>query len=61
MKQIIAGVIFFGILCAGCETVHQGAQEVGKPVGATMKTVGGVTEGAVEGYTGSQTDNPYNR
>ena len=60
MKLIIS-FILFSLLCAGCETARQGAQEVGRPIGGAMKAVGGVTEGAVEGYTDQQTDNPYNR
>ena len=44
-----------------CEPVHKAAQEVGKPVGAATKAVGGVTEGAAEGYSDKQTENPYNR
>ena len=45
----------------GCETVREGAQKVGEPVGGTMKAVGGVTEGAVQGYTDGEKDNPYHR
>jgi len=54
---LLLSFLFF----VGCEQVHQGAQEVGKPVGAVMKTVGGVTEGAVEGYQDSPQENPLNR
>jgi hypothetical protein len=60
MKTFIFFVLCF-LLCAGCETARQGAQEVGRPIGGAMKAVGGVTEGAVEGYTDEDTDNPYNR
>jgi Sec-independent protein translocase protein TatA len=54
-------IIFIIFLLIGCETVHKGAQEVGKPIGQATKAVGGVTEGAAEGYSNKQTENPYNR
>ena len=60
MKSVILMILLL-VFCLGCEATRQGAQEVGKPVGGAMKAVGGVTEGAVEGYTDSETDNPYNR
>ncbi|MFA5008299.1 MAG: hypothetical protein WC546_03655 [Candidatus Omnitrophota bacterium] len=44
-----------------CEPVHKAAQEVGKPIGGAGKIIGGVTEGAAEGYSDKQTENPYNR
>ncbi len=48
---------------AGCAQVKEGAKEVGKPIGETMDTMGGVSEGAAEGYsdTGHEQPNPYNR
>jgi len=51
-------IIFIIFLLIGCETVHKGAQEVGKPIGQETKAVGGVTEGAAEGYSNKQTENP---
>jgi len=45
----------------GCETMHQGAKQVGKPIGGTMKVLGGVTEGANEAYGDDEGSNPYNR
>ncbi|MCK9573843.1 MAG: hypothetical protein M0R20_05570 [Candidatus Omnitrophica bacterium] len=60
MKFIIFSMIASFFLMA-CEPVHKAAQEVGKPVGAATKAVGGVTEGAAEGYSDKQTENPYNR
>jgi hypothetical protein len=60
MKFIIFSMIASFLLMA-CETVHKGAQAVGKPVGEASKAVGGVTEGAAEGYSDKQTENPYNR
>ncbi|MCK9614646.1 MAG: hypothetical protein M0R48_03975 [Candidatus Omnitrophica bacterium] len=59
MKFIIFSMITFFLMA--CEPVHKAAQEVGKPVGAATKAVGGVTEGAAEGYSDKQTENPYNR
>ena len=60
MKTVILGIVIALFLC-GCETVHRGAQEVGKPVGAATDTLGGITEGAVQGYQDKDVDNPYNR
>lgn len=60
MKIIILSIIMPLFLMA-CEPVHKAAQEVGKPVGAAGKAVGGITEGAAEGYSDKQTENPYNR
>jgi len=54
-------IILFSFTFTGCETAHRGAQEVGKPVGAVMKTVGGVTEGATDAYVGEDEDNPFGR
>ncbi|MCF7869919.1 MAG: hypothetical protein K9L69_01380 [Candidatus Omnitrophica bacterium] len=57
---ILAMVLFF---VTGCAKVKEGAKEVGKPVGKTMDTMGGLSEGAVEGYsdTGREQPNPYDR
>jgi len=60
MKAIVF-CFLFSVFLTACQTVREGAQEVGKPIGGTMKAVGGVTEGAVEGYVGEEEDNPYNR
>ncbi len=60
MKTLLIS-IFLGMLLCGCETVHKGAQEAGKPIGATFKAVGGVTEGAAEAYGDEEPANPYNR
>jgi len=57
MKYVILALFFL----LGCETVHKGAQAVGEPVGQGAKAVGGITEGAAEGYSDKQTENPYNR
>ena len=61
MKVSLSFIFLLSIFLTGCKTVYKGTQEVGKPIGATMKTVGGVTEGAVEGYVDEDSDNPYNR
>ena len=60
MKLLILIMTMFLFLMA-CEPVHKAAQEVGKPVGAATKAVGGVTEGAADGYSNKQAENPYNR
>jgi len=57
MRYIILALFFL----LGCETVHKGAQAVGEPIGQGAKAVGGITEGAAEGYSDKQTENPYNR
>ena len=61
MRVIVLSIFFFSIFLTGCETTRQVGQEVGKPIGGTMKAVGGVTEGAVSGYVDEDPDNPYNR
>ena len=61
MKFIILILFMLSIFATGCQTVREGAQEVGKPIGGATKALGGVSEGAVEGYTDSETDNPYGR
>jgi len=48
-------------LMAGCESVHQGARDVGRPVGSVSRLPGSVMEGAAEGVAGKPTPNPYNR
>lgn len=54
-------IVTMSFFLMACEPVHKAAQEVGKPVGAAGKAVGGITEGAAEGYSDKQTENPYNR
>lgn len=61
MRKLLIAVYFLSLFCSGCETVHQGAKEVGKPIGATFKTLGGVSEGAADAYSDEETANPYNR
>ncbi|MCF7878141.1 MAG: hypothetical protein K9L95_01555 [Candidatus Omnitrophica bacterium] len=62
MKLLLILPIIFCLL-GGCAKVKEGAKEVGKPVGKTMDTMGGISEGAVEGYsdTGKEQPNPYAR
>jgi hypothetical protein len=62
MKLLVVLVVSFFAL-TGCAKVKEGAEEVGKPVGKTMDTMGGLSEGAVEGYsdTGREQPNPYDR
>ncbi len=47
----------------GCETVKEGATATGSVVGKGADAIGGVTEGAAEGYKGKDVtaDNPYGR
>ena len=61
MKSIILAIFAFFIFITGCQTTREVGQEVGKPIGGTMKAVGGITEGAVDGYIDQDSDNPYNR
>jgi hypothetical protein len=61
MKTALFGLFCVSFLCLGCETARRGAQKVGEPIGGTFKTLGGVTEGAVDGYAVEESVNPYNR
>jgi len=46
----------------GCQELHQGARDVGRPVGAVGRVPQAITEGIAEGYVGdSNTHNPYGR
>ncbi len=57
-------LIMLSALLSGCATVHQTAKDAGYPVGQGMRAVGGITEGAAEGYqydSTSNTNNPYGR
>ena len=44
----------------GCETVHQTTKKGGEYIGKGTKALGGITEGAAEGYSDKE-ENPYNR
>jgi len=61
MRLFILSVFLFSIFLTGCQATREVGQEVGKPIGGTMKAVGGVAEGAVDGYIDQDSDNPYNR
>ena len=61
MRIIFLIAFLFSLSFIGCETVREGAQEVGKPLGAIQRSVGGVSEGAREAYEDKDYDNPYNR
>ena len=55
-------ILFFFV--SGCETVHKSTKQAGTYVGKGIDAVGGVTEGAAEGYKGSTEnaeENPYGR
>jgi len=58
---LVLGMI---LILTGCATAHQVTQEVGKPIGGTVRVIEGVSEGATEGYTQPgrvSEDNPYGR
>jgi hypothetical protein len=59
--KILMLIVIMSFFLMACEPVHKAAQEVGRPVGAATKAVGGVTEGAADGYSNKQAENPYNR
>ncbi|HOW35189.1 MAG TPA: hypothetical protein PL155_02060 [Candidatus Omnitrophota bacterium] len=64
MRLSFVMIILAGIICvAGCETVKKGTTAAGTVVGQGADTIGGVTEGAAEGYKGKDAtaDNPYGR
>ena len=44
----------------GCETVHKTTKTGGEYVGKGARSLGGITEGAAEGYKGEE-ENPYGR
>lgn len=59
-------ILFLGLFASmlvfsGCQTLHQGAHDVGKPVGAIARTPQAVMEGAADGYAGDSNMNPYGR
>ncbi|MCD6135015.1 MAG: hypothetical protein J7J25_05870 [Candidatus Omnitrophica bacterium] len=62
MKIFLGFLLCFLWLFAflGCETVHQTTQKAGEYVGKGTKALGGITEGAAEGYSDKE-ENPYNR
>jgi len=59
--RILAMLLVLSFVLMGCETVHEGAKTVGKPIGEGAKVVGSVSDGALETYGDKETDNPYNR
>ena len=59
--KVLAIIFVLSFVLMGCETMREGAQEVGKPIGAGAKVIGGVSEGAADAYGDKETDNPYNR
>ncbi|MFH1772234.1 MAG: hypothetical protein ABH872_05400 [Candidatus Omnitrophota bacterium] len=61
MVKLILFMLSVCFLITGCETVHKGAAQAGKPIGQATKAAGGVTEGAVDGYREQEPYNPYNR
>ena len=62
--RLIAIIMVISVLCfIGCETTQKAGEEVGKPIGKSFKSLGGVSDGALEGYMGQESDedNPYGR
>ncbi|MCD4779648.1 MAG: hypothetical protein K8S27_03750 [Candidatus Omnitrophica bacterium] len=55
--------VLFALTSAGCETVYEGSKKGGEYIGKGTRAVGGVTEGAADGYVGKETaeENPYGR
>ena len=52
------------LITTGCQTVNQGAKELGKPVGKVTNVSQAVSDGAVEGTETEEKnskDNPFNR
>ena len=56
-------VIMFVVSLFGCQTVHDTAKTGGEYIGKGADAVGGVTEGATEGYVGEtpSEENPFER
>ncbi len=56
-------VLILLISAVGCETVHKTTKKGGEYVGKGTAALGGVTEGAAEGYKGKETseENPFGR
>ena len=64
MRLCIIMLMFVGTVgITGCETAKKGTTAAGNVVGKGADVVGGVTEGAAEGYKGKDVtaNNPYNR
>ena len=63
MKLIALLAAISLLIFIGCETTQKAGEEVGKPLGKSFKSLGGVSDGALEGYMGqeSEEDNPYGR
>ena len=64
MKIITVAIMLFSLLVlGGCRTAKKAGEEVGKPIGKTFDAVGGISDGALEGYLNEtpEEDNPYGR
>ena len=61
MKTLMLFYLLFSLLSFfGCETVHEATKKGGEYIGKGTKALGGITEGAAEGYSDKE-ENPYNR
>ena len=64
MRFFVVMIIWVGAVgIMGCETVKKGTTASGNVVGKGADAIGGVTEGAAEGYKGKDVtaNNPYGR
>ena len=62
MKIAALRIFLFSLLFLGCDSAREGARTIGRPIGATQKVLGGVSEGAREAYSDDDAqDNPYKR
>jgi len=64
MKNITLLMMFISfMILGGCQAAKKAGEEVGKPVGKAFDAVGGISEGALEGYLGDPREeyNPYGR
>ena len=64
MKTVFVVLALMLTVCLwGCETAKKGTTAAGEVVGKGADVVGGVTEGAADGYKGKDVtaNNPYNR
>ncbi|MCR4336810.1 MAG: hypothetical protein NUV91_03290 [Candidatus Omnitrophica bacterium] len=62
-NTLMVSLLLGSFLITGCETVKKGTTTAGKAVGQGADAVGGITEGAAEGYKSKDAtaDNPYGR
>jgi hypothetical protein len=59
--MVVAGLLFACGCASQSESVNQGAQKVGQPVGGAARVPGSFMEGAAQGVAGQPSPNPYGR